>query len=133
MLSQSISAAQLPGASPNNPGSPSAAIESALAVLPGWHAIQETQLSKIDRLLREVVPANPFYARKFARCSLPRRFASVDEYARVVPATSRYELVRDRMENPPYGTNLTYPLQQNVLCHQTSGTTTLPIRWLDSL
>jgi phenylacetate-CoA ligase len=44
----------------------------------------------------------------------------------------RHELVRDRLANPPYGTNLTFPLEAYVRCHQTSGTTTVPIRWLDT-
>jgi phenylacetate-CoA ligase len=46
--------------------------------------------------------------------------------------TSRHELVRDRLDHPPYGTNLTFPLETYTRCHQTSGTTTVPIRWLDT-
>ena len=49
-----------------------------------------------------------------------------------IPVTTRHELVRDRLANPPYGTNLTFPLEAYVRCHQTSGTTTVPIRWLDT-
>src|ERR1017187_9983101 len=57
---------------------------------------------------------------------------SLEEYKRVIPITTRHDLVRDRLANPPYGTNLTYPLEDYVRCHQTSGTTTVPIRWLDT-
>ena len=59
-------------------------------------------------------------------------FASLDEYCARIPITTRHELVRDRLANPPYGTNLTFPLETYVRCHQTSGTTTMPMRWLDT-
>ncbi len=128
MFTESDSAAQWAGGSTRE----AVAEESPLATLPGLTALQETQLHKLESLLQSILPANPFYARKLGRCSPPRRFASLDEFARAVPVTTRHELVRDRMENPPYGTNLTYPLENYVRCHQTSGTTTLPIRWLDT-
>jgi len=57
---------------------------------------------------------------------------SLDAYKRLIPLTTRHELVRDRLAHPPYGTNLTFPLEAYVRCHQTSGTTTVPIRWLDT-
>jgi phenylacetate-CoA ligase len=57
---------------------------------------------------------------------------SLEAYKRLIPITTRHELVRDRLANPPYGTNLTFPLEAYVRCHQTSGTTTVPIRWLDT-
>ena len=61
-----------------------------------------------------------------------QRFGSLAAYVEGVPFTSRHELVQDRLANPPYGTNLTFPLEEYVRCHQTSGTTTVPIRWLDT-
>ena len=57
---------------------------------------------------------------------------TLEEYKRLIPITTRHDLVRDRLANPPYGTNLTFPLEAYVRCHQTSGTTTVPIRWLDT-
>jgi phenylacetate-CoA ligase len=105
---------------------------SPVALEPSLPSIQATQLGKVERLVKAILPANPFYTRKLARFSVPERFGSVDEYARLIPVTTRHELVRDRIENPPYGTNLTYPLDKFVRCHQTSGTTTVPIRWLDT-
>ncbi len=101
-------------------------------VFPPLQEIQRLQLRKLNGLLKAILPANAFYARKLAGCALPRRFSSVEEYSRAVPVTSRHELVRDRLNAAPYGTNLTYPLDAYVRCHQTSGTTTVPIRWLDT-
>ena len=62
----------------------------------------------------------------------PLRPTALRPTARTIPITTRHELVRDRLANPPYGTNLTFPLEAYVRCHQTSGTTTVPIRWLDT-
>jgi phenylacetate-CoA ligase len=100
--------------------------------LPQRAQIERVQLHKLRALLETILPSNPFYARKLAVCGPALAFASVEEYARVVPITTRHELVRDRLANPPYGTNLTFPLETYVRCHQTSGTTTVPMRWLDT-
>src|SRR2546430_3158238 len=39
-----------------------------------------------------------------------------------LPFTSKQELVDDQAEHPPFGTNLTYPVEKYVRIHQTSGT-----------
>ena len=44
-----------------------------------------------------------------------------------VPFTTKAELVADQAVNPPYGTNLTFPVSRYVRCHQTSGTTGAPL------
>ncbi len=132
MFSESDRAVQWSGGSLPETAGPSTAVESSAAALPGLSGIQEIQLRKVQRLLETILPGNPFYTRKLGRCALPRRLSSLDEYAGLVPVTTRHELVRDRMEHPPYGTNLTFPVEEYVRCHQTSGTTTLPIRWLDT-
>lgn len=48
------------------------------------------------------------------------------------PFTTKEELVLDQATTPPYGTNLTYPLERYTRCHQTSGTSGVPLRWLDT-
>jgi phenylacetate-CoA ligase len=40
--------------------------------------------------------------------------------------------VADQAAHPPFGTNLTYPLERYVRVHQTSGTSGQPIRWLET-
>jgi len=91
--------------------------------------IQAVQLRKLRGLLEAIVPANPFYARKIADWTPA---ATLEGYSLGLPLTTRHELVKDRLANPPYGTNLTFPLEAYVRCHQTSGSTTIPIRWLDT-
>jgi phenylacetate-CoA ligase len=94
--------------------------------------IEQVQLRKLQALLTAILPSNAFYARKLAACGPNLMPASLEAYTRDIPITTRHELVRDRLANPPYGTNLTFPLEAYVRCHQTSGTTTVPIRWLDT-
>ena len=40
--------------------------------------------------------------------------------------------MNDQRDHPPYGTNLTYAPESYLRCHQTSGSTTAPMRWLDT-
>ena len=49
-----------------------------------------------------------------------------------MPFTFKAELVEDQTAHPPYGTNLTFPLQQYTRFSQTSATTCTPLRWLDT-
>lgn len=91
--------------------------------------IEQVQLRKLNRLLEAILPANRFYREKLGGCTGVSGF---EAFQRDLPLTTRHEIVRDRLEHPPYGTNLTFPLDQYVRCHQTSGTTTVPIRWLDT-
>jgi phenylacetate-CoA ligase len=99
---------------------------------PDRRQIEELQLRKLAALLGAIVPANPFYASKLASLDAKKALESLEAFGRQIPCTTRHDLVRDRLEHPPYGTNLTYPREAYVRCHQTSGTTTVPIRWLDT-
>lgn len=76
-------------------------------------------------MLPEVLATNPFYRRKL------RERVSPDEWS-TLPFTTKEELSADQAEHPPYGTNLTYPLERYVRLHQTSGTTGQPLRILDT-
>jgi phenylacetate-CoA ligase len=94
--------------------------------------IERLQLRKLRSLFAAIIPANPFYDRKLAGCGSGLSFRSIEDYSRAVPTTTRHDIVKDRLANPPYGTNLTFPLETYIRCHQTSGTTTVPLRWLDT-
>jgi len=49
-----------------------------------------------------------------------------------LPFTTKQELVDDQAQRPPFGTDLTYPLEQYIRIHQTSGTAGKPVLWLDT-
>ena len=92
-------------------------------------AIRALQLGRAQALLEEILPRNAFYARKLG----PKRsVATWDDFSRL-PFTTKQELAEDQLQKPPYGTNLTYPLERYIKVHQTSGTTgKAPIRVLDT-
>jgi len=87
------------------------------------------QLQALDAMLREILPANPFYAAKLGQ---PGSFSTLDEFAARIPFTLKQELVQDQQNHPPYGTNLSYPVARYTRFHQTSGTSGAPLRWLDT-
>jgi phenylacetate-CoA ligase len=78
-------------------------------------------------------PGNAFVRRQWAAAGVGAAgdLRSWDDFARL-PFTTKRELVEDQGGAPPFGTNLTYPLERYVRVHQTSGTTGRPIRWLDT-
>jgi phenylacetate-CoA ligase len=55
-----------------------------------------------------------------------------DDFERL-PLTAKSELLADQASHPPFGTNLTHPLDRYVRLHQTSGSSgDQPLRWLDT-
>ncbi|MGI8965309.1 MAG: phenylacetate--CoA ligase family protein [Limisphaerales bacterium] len=99
-------------------------------VFPNRAEIVSRQLKKLRELLAAIVPANLFYSRKFAKVNL--NFKNLEEFSEKFPFTTKEELVADQLAHPPYGTNLTFPLARYTRFHQTSGTTSAPLRWLDT-
>ncbi len=93
-------------------------------------AVVTGQLEQLRTLLSAIVPANPFYTRKLEGSG--RKFSTLKHFTDSVPLTTKSELAQDQQDNPPYGTNLTFALDQYVRFHQTSGTAGRPIRWLDT-
>ncbi len=93
--------------------------------------IVSDQLTQLRALLA-ALPANPFYARKLAGTGLLEGVASLAEFSARCPFTTKADLVADQLAHPPYGTNLTFPLERYTRCHQTSGSTGSPLRWLDT-
>ncbi|MBT5925084.1 MAG: AMP-binding protein [Verrucomicrobia bacterium] len=89
-------------------------------------------LRKLNRLLELSIANNAFYRPRLdaIRTLLPLDLA--ETFSRMVPLTSKSEWIADQKLNPPYGTNLAFPLESYTRCHQTSGTTGAPMRWLDT-
>ena len=93
-------------------------------------SIREMQSRRLRELLAEIIPHNRFYAAKFSGIDVSSIRRPEDLGA--LPPTVKQELVDAQAEQPPYGTNLTYPPSQYRRVHQTSGTTGRPMRWLDT-
>ncbi len=95
--------------------------------------LRALQWRRLRALCQEVWASNPFWRRKwqFAGLRGPGDLGSWEDFARL-PFTRKRELVLDQIATPPFGTNLTYPLERYVRLHQTSGTTGEPIRVLQT-
>ena len=92
--------------------------------------IANFQLNRLRNGLRRALPGNAFYQRRLA--DLARQpLADFADFTRL-PFTTKADLVGDQSENPPYGTNLSFPLRDYVRLHQTSGTTGHPLKILDT-
>ena len=91
------------------------------------------QLTQMQALLKELLASNPFYGARLRDAGFgdARLFQSLEDL-RSLPFTSKSHLVEDQEAHPPFGTNLTFPLDRYVHLHQTSGTTGKPLRWLDT-
>jgi len=94
--------------------------------------IESDQLEQLNRLLRALVPSNRFYAPRLERAGLTGGVDSLAAFAQRMPLTTKAELVADQHQHPPFGSNLTFPLDRYTRFHQTSATTGHPIRWLDT-
>src|SRR5215475_4492563 len=90
------------------------------------------QLEQLRSLLAELFPGNRFYSRKLNAAGITFDVASLEDFSSRFPFTTKFELSEDQRSNPPFGTNLTYPLETYTRYHQTSGTSGLPLRWLDT-
>lgn len=93
-------------------------------------SIQEIQSRRLQEMLTEIIPRNRFYTSKFADVDV-LSVKGPEDLVRL-PVTLKQELVDSQAEQPPYGSNLTYPSTQYRRLHQTSGTTGRPMRWLDT-
>jgi len=91
------------------------------------------QISRMRTLLKELLATNPFYGARLRDAGLgDARMLQALEELKCLPLTHKSELVEDQEAHPPFGTNLTFPLDRYIHLHQTSGTTGKPLRWLDT-
>ena len=95
-------------------------------------AITTSQLEQLRSLIAELFPGNVFYSQKLNAAGATFDVASLEDFSRRFPFTTKTELVEDQRAHPPFGTNLTYPPDRYTRFHQTSGTTGTPLRWLDT-
>src|SRR6266851_3537680 len=95
-------------------------------------SLVEKQLPRLRELFQEIIPVNRFYAQKLAGAHIdPKQVQSLADFA-LLPFTTKAELSADQCSHPPYGQVLTYPISRYVRFCQTSGTTSQPLRWLDT-
>jgi phenylacetate-CoA ligase len=95
--------------------------------LRGW------QWERLASGLGDVLASNAFWRARLHAAGVrdPRDLASWADFAKL-PRLTKAELAADQAAAPPFGGNLTYPLDRYVRVFQTSGTTGPPIRWLET-
>ena len=95
-------------------------------------ALEAHQLKKLHALLKRTLADNPFYKSKLRAAGTDRLPESLADFIDRTPLTTKRELVDDQRRNPPYGSNRALPIEDYCRFHQTSGTTSTPVRWLDT-
>ena len=102
-------------------------------VHPSRESIDSSQLAQLRTLVAELFPGNSFYTKKLQAVQGNFDIASLADFSKRFPFTTKHELVEDQRANPPFGTNLTYPLDRYSRFNQTSGTSgSAPLPWLDT-
>lgn len=91
-------------------------------------ALERLQRRKLTALMEAVRAGNAFYRRKLADVEFDARHDPIAK----LPFTTRPEIEHDQTANPPFGGNLTHPLESYCRYHQTSGTSGRPMCWLDT-
>jgi phenylacetate-CoA ligase len=99
--------------------------------MPGRASIESRQTERLHALLGEVRTGNAFYRDRLAKTGLGAT-PTLAEFVAKMPFTTKMDLVWDREEFPPYGSNLTYPIGRYSRFCQSSGTTRGPLPTLDT-
>ena len=87
------------------------------------------QAQQFDKLTATLRADNAFYRDAWRGLDAARiDFAHLDE----LPLTTKRALLDDQAAHPPFGHILTYPVSRYARFHQTSGTTGVPLRVLDT-
>jgi phenylacetate-CoA ligase len=87
----------------------------------------DRRLERLNALVAAVARSNEFQRPRLDGVAL----RSLEEL-RLIPTIGKIDLVRDQQLHPPFGRNLTYPLERYVHLHHTSGTTGAALRVLDT-
>ena len=87
-------------------------------------ALECLQLEKLNTLLAQIVPANRFYQKKLGDLKALESL----EQLKHIPFTNKSELLSEGL----FANNLTWPVDQYVRFHRTSGTTGKPLAVLDT-
>jgi len=88
--------------------------------------LRAMQLARLRAGLPDVLAKNEFWRKRL------HDVRGWDDFEGL-PLTTKSELVADQAAAPPFGTNLTYPIDRYVRMHQTSGSSGgRPLHWLDT-
>jgi phenylacetate-CoA ligase len=95
-------------------------------------ALTAVQGRRLAELIAGIYGRNAFYTQKLDEAGLPIERLQFPRDLEKLPLTSKAELNADQAANPPWGTDLTEPLERYTRYCQTSSTTGRPLRWIDT-
>ena len=101
-------------------------------MLPDRATISRQQCDSLKELLGVLAKTNAFYAPRIKSSLASVENVTPQEFCSAFPFTTKDEIVADQAGNPPFGTNLSYPMAAYTRVSQTSGTSGQAIRWLDT-
>ena len=105
--------------------------DHALETMPP-KAIEALQIEKLRSMFKKIYGHNRFYTEKFDSAGIDHEtIQNVNDMAKI-PLTNKEELIKAQQDNPPFGSNATFPESAYSRFHQTSGTTGKPLRVLDT-
>lgn len=100
---------------------------------PAYNSTPRDHEQALRDLLREVAGGNAMYQPLLREAGLDDADnVSLERFLRDMPLTTKQQLVDDQNAHPPYGRNLTYPIDRYTRFCQTSGTTGKPMRVIDT-
>jgi phenylacetate-CoA ligase len=92
-------------------------------------AVENVRMAQLERLragIGDLLKTNRFYRERLHPVD------TWEDFERL-PLTTKAEITGDQQASPPFGTNLTFPIERYTRLHQTSGTSgSSPLRWLDT-
>jgi len=95
-------------------------------------ALSAMQGGRLSQLLTAIHGRNAFYTRKLNAAGIRIDALRFPGDLAALPLTTKAELMADQAANPPWGTALTEPIERYTRYCQTSSTTGLPLRWIDT-
>src|SRR5688500_7232572 len=94
--------------------------------------LESRSAERLSQLVAQIYGRNPFYTRNFDAAGIDPKALAFPRDLSKLPVTTKRELTEDQHTSPPWGTNLTEPLERYTRYNQTSSTTGTPLRWLDT-
>lgn len=97
-------------------------------------ALRVLQQRKLTELLRRIEGTDSFYSARFAVEGLRAAdLGELESFCKQVRWTTKDDLLRDRQEHPPFGTQMLEAVERYTRFCQTSGTSTgQPMAWVDT-
>lgn len=107
--------------------------ESSIATL-DRAALERQQWATLLPLLQRVAAVPGFYQRRFAAAGIVvEDLQGLADFKRLIGGTTKEELLEDRLQYPPFGSQLVEPIGRYTRFCQTSGTSTgQPMAWVDT-